>query len=87
MWLPGAIAGSLWSLGNVGSIVAVEKLGQGVGYSASQAALLIAGMWGIFYFKEVKACAIIGKWFVSAFITICGILLLGYESSPAMPGR
>jgi len=87
MWLPGFIAGSLWSLGNVGSIVAVEKLGQGVGYSASQAALLIAGMWGIFYYKEVKACVTIGKWFVSAIITISGILLLGYESSPAMPGR
>ena len=71
MWFPGATAGSLWSLGNVGSIVAVEHLGQGVsscrhpfsaimlwhdsltlpflpyvsvfqvGYSASQAALLI----------------------------------------------
>ena len=77
MWLPGATAGSLWSLGNVGSIVAVEHLGefqfwgcyvlfvwlvgaskacltpnifciqsnkgQGVGYSASQAALLVSG--------------------------------------------
>ena len=31
MWFPGATAGSLWSLGNVGSIVAVEHLGQGVG--------------------------------------------------------
>ena len=30
MWIPGATAGSLWSLGNVGSIVAVEHLGQGV---------------------------------------------------------
>lgn len=28
MWLPGATAGSLWSLGNVGSIVAVEHLGE-----------------------------------------------------------
>lgn len=87
MWLPGATAGSLWSLGNVGSIVAVEHLGQGVGYSASQAALLISGIWGIFYFKEVSKPSIIGKWFLSAFITITGILLLGYESSPAGPGR
>lgn len=85
LWKPGAIAGSLWSLGNVGSIVAVEKLGQGVGYSASQAALLIAGIWGIFYFKEVKACSLIGRWFASAFLTISGIILLGYESSPASP--
>jgi len=87
MWLPGATAGSLWSLGNVGSIVAVEHLGQGVGYSASQAALLISGIWGIFYFKEVTKPLIIGKWFLSAFVTIAGILLLGYESSPAGPGR
>lgn len=55
MLLPGATAGSLWSLGNVGSIVAVKHLGQGVGYSASQAALLVSGMWGIFYFK-VSVC-------------------------------
>jgi len=82
MWLPGATAGSLWSLGNVGSIVAVEHLGQGVGYSASQAALLISGIWGIFYFKEVSKPVIIGKWFASAFVTVGGILLLGYESSP-----
>mmetsp|Transcript_26443 Transcript_26443/g.48662 ORF Transcript_26443/g.48662 Transcript_26443/m.48662 type:complete len:377 (-) Transcript_26443:89-1219(-) len=87
MWLPGATAGSLWSLGNVGSIVAVEHLGQGVGYSASQGALLISGIWGIFYFKEVSKPSIICKWFMSAFVTIAGILLLGYESSPASPGR
>eukprot|EP01082_Thalassiosira_pseudonana_P005134 g4680.t1.2.5e174189 g4680 g4680.t1 contig16:43451-44874(+) len=55
MLLPGATAGSLWSIGNVGSIVAVKHLGQGVGYSASQAALLVSGMWGIFYFK-VSVC-------------------------------
>jgi glucose uptake protein GlcU len=51
MWAPGAAAGMLWSMGNVGSILAVENLGQGVGYSASQAALLVSGMWGIFFFK------------------------------------
>lgn len=31
MWLPGAAAGILWSIGNIGAIVAVERLGQGVG--------------------------------------------------------
>ena len=57
-----------------------------VGYSASQAALLISGIWGIFYFREVTKPAMIGKWFLSAFVTITGILLLGYESSPAGEG-
>ena len=87
MWQPGATAGALWSLGNVGSIVAVEHLGQGVGYSASQAALLISGIWGIFYFHEVTKPMIIFKWFLSASVTIIGILLLGYESNPAGPDR
>ncbi|KAL7543860.1 hypothetical protein ACHAXR_013229 [Thalassiosira sp. AJA248-18] len=87
MWLPGATAGSLWSLGNVGSIVAVEHLGQGVGYSAAQASLLVSGIWGIFYFHEVSKPSIICKWFLSASVAVSGILLLGYESSPAGPGR
>ncbi|KAL9185384.1 hypothetical protein ACHAXT_003161 [Thalassiosira profunda] len=86
MWLPGATAGALWSLGNVGSIVAVQHLGQGVGYSASQAALLVSGIWGIFFYREVQKPAIIARWFASALVTIAGILLLGYESSPADPG-
>jgi len=88
MWLPGATAGTLWSLGNVGSIVAVQQLGQGVGYPASQAALLVAGLWGIFYYQEVTKPKTIIKWFMSAFVTILGILLLGYESSSTGgPGR
>ena len=88
MWLPGATAGTLWSLGNVGSIVAVQQLGQGVGYPASQAALLVAGLWGIFYYREVTKPKTIIKWFVSATVTIVGILLLGYESSSTGgPGR
>mmetsp|Transcript_28623 Transcript_28623/g.40886 ORF Transcript_28623/g.40886 Transcript_28623/m.40886 type:complete len:402 (+) Transcript_28623:108-1313(+) len=88
MWLPGATAGTLWSLGNVGSIVAVQQLGQGVGYPASQAALLVAGLWGIFYYREVTKPKTIIKWFASAFVTILGILLLGYESGGGGgPGR
>ena len=83
MWLPGATAGALWSMGNVGSIVAVQHLGQGVGYPASQAALLVAGLWGIFYYREVTTPKTIMKWFLSAFVTILGIILLGYESSSA----
>ncbi|KAL7437777.1 hypothetical protein ACHAXH_008819 [Discostella pseudostelligera] len=86
MWLPGMTAGSLWSLGNVGSIVAVEHLGQGVGYSASQSALLISGAWGILFYKEVTKPPTILKWILSAVVTIFGILLLGYVSHTSEPG-
>jgi hypothetical protein len=83
MWLPGTIAGTLWSIGNVGSIVACQRLGQAVGYSASQAALLVSGLWGIFYYKEITNSSIIVNWFLSAVVTVLGIFFLGCVSVTA----
>lgn len=40
MWLPGGTAGLLWSIGNFCSILSVEYLGEGVGYSVTQASIL-----------------------------------------------
>lgn len=86
MCLPGATAGALWSIGNVGSIIACQRLGQSVGYSATQAALFVSGIWGIFYYNEVTKSSVIVKWFLSAMVTVSGILLLGYVSTPAVQG-
>lgn len=43
MWLAGCLCGSLWEIANVGSIVAVQFLGVGVGYSVVQSAFLVSG--------------------------------------------
>ena len=79
MWLPGCTAGALWSIGNFFSLISVMYLGEGVGYSVTQSAMLVSGLWGIFYFKEVTGYEAITKWFMSALLTISGILLLSYE--------
>ncbi|CAB9503094.1 expressed unknown protein [Seminavis robusta] len=79
MWLPGCTAGLLWSIGNFGSLISVKYLGEGVGYSITQTAMLVSGLWGIFYFKEIKSPDIIGKWFLSASLCVLGIILLSYE--------
>lgn len=79
MWLPGCTAGLLWSVGNFFSLISVKYLGEGVGYSVTQSAMLVSGLWGIFYFKEITGYDIITKWFMSALLTISGILLLSYE--------
>ena len=42
-------------------------------------AILVSGLWGIFYFHEVRGAETIAKWFMSALVTIFGILLLSYE--------
>lgn len=69
----------MWSIGNVFSIIAVDYLGEGVGYSATQVAMLVSGIWGIFYFKEIQGAEIIMGWFLSALVTLVGIVLLSIE--------
>lgn len=79
MWRYGGACGLLWSIGNFFSILSVEFLGEGVGYSVVQSSILVSGLWGIFYFHEVQGVKTISKWLLSAAITVLGILLLSYE--------
>jgi len=76
MLLPGSTAGLLWSIGNIGSILSVTYLGEGIGYSVTQSAMLISGLWGIFWFREITNSHDIHMWIISAIVTIIGILLL-----------
>lgn len=79
IWRQGCISGVLWSIGNFFSVISVNYLGEGVGYSVIQAAMLISGLWGICYFREITKAAVVIKWFLSASLTVSGILLLSYE--------
>ncbi len=82
--LPGVLAGMFYSIGNFCSILAVTYLGQGVGFSFCQGQLLISGLWGVFFFGEIKGRDTIAKWFASAGVTVLGIIWLSYqhEGSP-----
>lgn len=79
MWRPGGLSGLLWSIGNFFSMISVFYLGEAVGYPLVQTSILFAGLWGIFYFKEVQGIVQITKWLLSSLLTIFGILLLSYE--------
>lgn len=79
LWFHGGLCGLLWSIGNFFSIISVQYLGEGVGYSVIQANMLIGGLWGIFYFQEIEGQWTIFKWFISASCAVVGILLLSYE--------
>jgi len=83
MAIPGAVSGTLWSLGNILSMVSVQNLGQGVGFSVIQAAMLVGGLWGIFCFREIEGSSRICRWFLSATWALLGILLLSYEHHAA----
>jgi glucose uptake protein GlcU len=85
--VPGILAGLLYSIGNFCSILAVSYLGQGVGFSFCQGQLLISGLWGVFFFKEIQGRETILKWFISASVTIVGIVYLSYQKGGASPHR
>ena len=79
LWKAGFLAGTLYSIANFGSILAVTYLGQGVGFSLCQVQILVSGLWGILYFQEITGRETITKWLISASITVCGILWLTYQ--------
>lgn len=75
MAVPGAIAGILWSTGNLFSIYAVLVLGEAVAYPALQTSLVISGLWGIIYYKELKGKYIVVFIFF-ALVCCVGMVLL-----------
>lgn len=79
LYIPAFSAGILLSIAMFGSILAVTFLGQGVGNSVVQSKILISGLWGIFWYREIKGGLKIAKWFASASMTIAGIVWLSYE--------
>lgn len=79
MWVAGGTSGLLWSIGNFFNLITVFYLGQGVGYPVVQSSMLVSGLWGIFYFKEVQGFKRISMWILSSLVTIYGIVLISYE--------
>jgi len=85
--IPGIMAGTLYSAGNFASILAVTYLGQGTGYSFCQMQLFVSGLWGVFYFREIKGFQTISKWFASAAVAVVGIIWLSYEHESKAVGH
>jgi glucose uptake protein GlcU len=79
LWFPGFMAGLLLSIAMFGSILAVTYLGQGVGNSLVQTKILVSGLWGIFFYKEVRGTKTIALWFLSAVVAVLAIIWLSLE--------
>ena len=76
--LPGVLSGVLWSIGNAcATLASLEPLGLTVGYPSTQCCLLVGGMWGIFFFGEMRSPKAIGSFFAAALVVLVGASLLG----------
>jgi len=79
LWKPGLCAGLLLTVAMFGSILSVTYLGQGIGNSVIQAKIMVSGMWGIFFYKEVTDPKAIRNWFLSASVSVGAIIWLSRE--------
>lgn len=71
------LAGAIWSVGNLLSIVAVSLIGLAKGFPITQSAVLIAVLWGLFYFKEITQPKHRLQVLVGAVILLIGVIILG----------
>eukprot|EP00986_Skeletonema_menzelii_P003265 scaffold980_cov140-Skeletonema_menzelii.AAC.4 len=79
MLRPGMLAGLLYSIGNLSGIVSIQKLGNFMGYSLNQSSMIVSGLWGIIYYKEIPGFKNIVGFILSSVIVFVGILLMGRD--------
>merc|ERR1712217_619788 len=79
MALPGFCAGCLWSAGNFFSLYIVNTIGQGIGYSLVQSSVIVSGLWGICYYRELKGRSTILAWFLWCTVCLAGVMGLAME--------
>jgi len=74
--VPGIISGILWSAGNFCALNAILHLGVGIGNSASQAQIIVSGLWGVLYYKEITGMRVL-VWLFFVLISLSGIFGMG----------
>lgn len=80
--LPGLVSGLLWNAGNMCSILSqLPPLGMGIGYPLTQCCILVGGLWGILYFKEITGQKTIALFFLCTLVLLSGASLLGIFGS------
>ncbi|KAK9822636.1 hypothetical protein WJX81_002024 [Elliptochloris bilobata] len=80
--LPGICAGVTWNAGNVLSILAVNnpRVGYAIAFPIYQCGLVVAGLWGIILFHELKGKQLIGYW-ASTVLLIVGATMMAVSKA------
>ena len=60
----------------IASLYATIYLGNAIGNAAVQGQMVISGLWGMLYYREVRQKWKIAQFFVSMLITLTGVVLL-----------
>jgi glucose uptake protein len=74
--LIGILGGVIWGVGMSFSIIASEQAGPAIAYGLGQGATMVAALWGVFIWKELKDLPKSKNWLIMAMF-ICFIIGLG----------
>lgn len=74
--LIGVLGGVIWGVGMSFSIISSEQAGPAIAYGLGQGATMVAALWGVFIWKELKDLPTSKNWLISAMF-ICFIIGLG----------
>lgn len=74
--VPALITGAFWSAGNFCATVATAYLGNTVGFPLTQTCIMVTGLWGILFFREIQGRAAIALFGVAVVCILGGGALL-----------
>lgn len=70
-------SGTLWNIGNLLGVIAISLVGLAKGLPITQVAVLVAVIWGLFYFKEITGTRDRLQILIGAAILLIGVIALG----------
>jgi len=73
----GLITGAFWAMGNFNAMFATVYLGQTIGFPLTQCCLILNGVWGILYYREIKGATAICTFVLASAIVLAGAALDG----------
>lgn len=72
------LSGLIWNIGNLFSLIALSLIGMSKMGPISQVAVLVAVLWGLFYFKEVVNTKARLQVLIGAMILLGGVAILSF---------
>lgn len=70
------LSGIIWNIGSLLSLIAISKIGLAKGMPISQLAILVAVLWGLFYFKEITKPKDRLQILAGAIILLIGVIIV-----------
>mmetsp|Transcript_8021 Transcript_8021/g.11022 ORF Transcript_8021/g.11022 Transcript_8021/m.11022 type:complete len:151 (+) Transcript_8021:1-453(+) len=75
----GILSGTLWNASNICAIISIPAITYSVAYPMLQCALFVAGLWGIFAFREIQGDAVY-VFFTAGAVLISGAICLALNA-------